>query len=379
MTFLGSRTGPAQVTSPGQAWRGSALLLAFALLFLLSACRKKAPARIDARAITREMVSAAQQASGGATEIAIRPSGPGGAVPRSGTEDHIYVTLADPARLRALEDAFDEVARRHHLQREPRGSAPGVVRFDYRWGARLTQSIHIVTPQAKLSSPGPPAGRAGKPRLAIIIDDLGYDSAAADALLAIPFPLTVSVLPDLLHSSEIAEEAGRRGYQVLLHVPMQPSGDARQEAAELRVGMDQAEVTRLLSAMFETVPGAVGVNNHQGSLATADPRLMAEIMPVLRQRGLFFIDSRTTAATVAYQAAQRAGVRAAYRNVFLDDTPAPETIRRELQRAELLARRQGWSIAIGHPHPATLETLRQELPRLQAHGIHLVFASDLAR
>ena len=354
------------------------MLLLVSLLSLLGGCRKKEPTKAEIRAITQEFVSAAEQATGSTTEIAIRPEQVPTQTPQvhPATVDHIYITLADPAGLRALEDAFDQVARRHHLQLQARRSPPGLVRLDYRLGNSRTHSIHIVSP---LKPPGSQARLAGKPLLAIIIDDLGYDSASSEVLLGLPFPLTVSVLPDLPHSTEIAEEARRRGYQVLLHVPMQPVGDARPEANEMRAGMTEPEVAQLLSEMLQTVPGAVGVNNHQGSLATADPQLMAEIMPVLRERGLFFIDSRTTPATVAYQAAQRAGVRSAYRNVFLDDSPTPESIRHELQRADLLARKQGWSIAIGHPHPATLETLKEDLPHLEARGIRLVFASELAK
>src|SRR4029077_3480607 len=122
-----------------------------------------------------------------------------------------------------------------------------------------------------------------------------------------------------------------------------------------------------------------GVNNHQGSRATADPALMQALMPALRQRGLFFVDSRTTAATVAYDTAEHDGVRAASRKVFLDDTPTREAILAQLDLAARDARRDGWSIAIGHPHPATIAALREGVPRLEARGIRLVFASDVVR
>jgi hypothetical protein len=130
--------------------------------------------------------------------------------------------------------------------------------------------------------------------------------------------------------------------------------------------------------MLATVPYAVGVNNHEGSRATADPRLMQELMPMLREKNLFFVDSRTTAQTVAYQVAQRDGVRSAYRKVFLDDTPERGAIIAQIQLAKRDALRDGWAIAIGHPHPATIAALRDELPRLQSEGVRLVFASDLA-
>jgi polysaccharide deacetylase 2 family uncharacterized protein YibQ len=129
--------------------------------------------------------------------------------------------------------------------------------------------------------------------------------------------------------------------------------------------------------MLETVPHVVGVNNHEGSLATSDPALMEALMPALRERGLFFIDSRTTAATVAYDEAERAGLAAASRKVFLDDRPQRDAIRAQLQTAASDAVRDGSAIAIGHPHPETIAALAETVPALEARGIRMVFASDL--
>ncbi len=106
---------------------------------------------------------------------------------------------------------------------------------------------------------------------------------------------------------------------------------------------------------------------------------MRELMPALRRGGLFFIDSRTTAATVAYNAAEQAGVRAASRKVFLDDTPTKQAVRAQLELAAHDAARNGFAIAIGHPHPATIAALKETVPQLEAHGVQLVFASDLVR
>ncbi len=334
------------------------------------------------------MVFAAKNVTGGKAEVGMRPetspAGRGARGERPLATDHIYITLA-PVRsgqaewtaLARIEEELDRVARQHNLERENGPGAPGLVRFDYRRGELRTQAIHIITPLGNLhaESSGPRAARA---RLAIIIDDLGYDRAAADALFALPFPLTVSILPHHPHSADIAEEAHRRGYLVMLHLPMESTnGGAKPEAIELRTGMGQAEATRLLAGMLETVPYAAGANNHQGSLATADPRLMAVVMPALRERDMFFIDSRTTTATVAYDAAVRAGVPAASRKVFLDDTPTREAVRRQIALAVKDARKAGSAIAIGHPYPATVQTLHEELPRLKAQGVGLVFASQL--
>jgi polysaccharide deacetylase 2 family uncharacterized protein YibQ len=353
------------------------LLLLIAQLTVVS-CHKKAPTKTELRVVTHELVAAAQSITEhkGAVDIRpeLEPSGSGEVA-----TDHIYITLADPSQKAALEKALDEAAQRHGLERTHFTVAAGVTRFDYERAGRRTHAIHIITPAPEQPVTKAKAEGAGG-QLAIILDDLGYERAPADALLALPFRLTISVLPRLPFSAEIAEEAYRRGDQVLLHLPMASTNDqARPEAIELRPGMNPEEVAQALSTMLDTVPHAVGANNHQGSLATTDPLLMAALMPALRQRGLFFIDSRTTAQTVAYDTAERMGVRAAYRNVFLDDTPTREAVLAQLALAERKAKHEGWAIAIGHPHRATLAALEEGLPQLQKRGVLLVFASDLAR
>lgn len=216
------------------------------------------------------------------------------------------------------------------------------------------------------------------PRLAIIIDDMGNDRVEDDAVIGLPYRLTVSVLPHLPLSSEIADAAARRGDEVMLHLPMQPDSETTPtETVELRPGMPAKKVRAVLTGMLETVPHVSGVNNHEGSRATADPQLMDALMPALRERGLFFIDSRTTVSTVAYDTARRYGVRAASRKVFLDDSLEKKAIQEQIDLAMKDADRDGQAIAIGHPHPETIATLREMLPRVKAHGIQLVFASDL--
>lgn len=236
--------------------------------------------------------------------------------------------------------------------------------------------------RASKSHPTPHPSRVAVsgPRLAIILDDVASDPAAVDAIFGLHYPLTLSVLPNHPASSEIAGEAHRRGYQVMLHLPMESLANETPESQELRPGMSPEEISNVLGSMLHSVPYAAGVNNHQGSLATSDPHLMADLMPVLRSHKLFFIDSRTTAATVAYDAAQSAGVPCAFRNVpFLDDVQETGAIRRQLEFAAKDAREKGQAIAIGHPHPETLRALSEFLPQAQAQGIHLVHASDLVR
>jgi polysaccharide deacetylase 2 family uncharacterized protein YibQ len=214
--------------------------------------------------------------------------------------------------------------------------------------------------------------------LAIIIDDVAGDELTVDGIFALPNKLTLSVLPNHPRSNEIAQEAHRRGYEVMLHLPMESETNEAPEVQQLRTGMSASEISQGLREMLQSVPYAAGVNNHQGSLATSDAKLMEELMPLLRERKLFFIDSRTTAATVAYATAERDGVRTGFRNVpFLDDVTEYAAIRQQLERAFHGAREKGEAIVIGHPHVETLRVLREMLPQAQSQGIQLVHASAL--
>lgn len=348
---------------------------------LFVACAKKPLSPQELRAITVEVVAASQRISTHKSEITIRPEVREMAGRKVST-DHIYFTLEGDPEVTALREALGAIAGRHHLQLVESGG--GVRRFDFTFNGERTHSIHVVSPLAERSRLSP--GRSvGAPRLAIIIDDLGNDRAAADALISLPFPMTISVLPHLPLSSEIAEEAYRRNDQVMLHLPMESQGESapsegtKPEEIELRVGMNRNQVHQIVSSMIETVPHVSGVNNHQGSRATTDAALMQAVMEELRARNLYFIDSRTIASTVAYDQAHAARVRAASRKVFLDDVPERDAILAQLDQAARDATRDGSAIAIGHPHPATIAALAEEAPRLEARGIRIVFASDLVQ
>ncbi|MGH9734714.1 MAG: divergent polysaccharide deacetylase family protein [Candidatus Acidiferrales bacterium] len=352
--------------------RPHAFILMIAIVSVLAGCAKKKPSSAEVGRITQEIVASARKIVGPKSEIQIRPM-----MQRAGSApqfaDAIYMSTSSVSQTHAVEEALTRIARRRDLS-IARNASGGIVVLDFSSRGVRTHSVHIVTPLAFTYGSSP--SRA--PRLAIVLDDMGYDRAAAHNVLALPFHVTVSVIPHLPLSTEVAEEAFRRGDEVMLHLPMQsvPSA-AQQEEIELRVGMDAQQVQSTLAGMLETVPHAVGVNNHEGSLATSDPALMHELMPDLRARSLFFIDSRTTAATVAYTAAQQAGVRAASRKVFLDDTATVDAVRKQIELAARDAEKNGSAISIGHPHRATIAALAETVPQLEKRGIRLVFASDL--
>jgi len=383
VAFSGARQTPSFSTDtrPTLA-KLTGLVLLFGVGWSAAGCRKPEHARLaptTIHAITRELVATARSAAPTGTDIRVSFQAPDRS---AGATDRLDITLvpsetdsATRRQLRKLQQSLSAVATRHALTEEPSESREGVLFFFLKSGTR-THAVHIHA-SAKDSlhdTTGPPS----LPRLAIILDDLGSDRAAAEAIFALPYPLTISVLPNHEHSTEIANEARRRGYQVMLHLPMQSIANETPETQELRPGMPATEVTALVGQFLENVPGVRGINNHQGSQATSDPELMDELMPVLRDRSLFYVDSRTTAATVAFDTAQSFGVRSASRNVpFLDDVADVGAVRKQLELALRGTREKGEAIAIGHPHPATLQALREILPRAQAQGIRLVFVSEL--
>jgi hypothetical protein len=213
----------------------------------------------------------------------------------------------------------------------------------------------------------------------IIIDDLGENREAVRELLALPFSLTFSVLPHLRYSVETAEAARRAGREVMLHLPMQAEAGPHVSPGEgeIRVGMGRRQVERVLQLDLASVPHAAGANNHMGSRATADPRLMAALMTSLAERHLYFVDSRTTAASVAFDAARQQGLPALYRSVFLDDTQSAAYTVGQLREFRRVLEEQGIAVAIGHPYPTTIAALAEFLPELERDSVELVPASSL--
>jgi len=358
-------------------------------MLLAAGCRTPGPNAEELREATQEMVAAAQNIASRKSGVTVRPE-MGQAADGSGpvrVADHLEIALDKASQAVPLQKALDAVARRHGLTRISGSASDGAFQFEYGFGERRTHLIQLniatgAEPAKAAKSQTGLRADSEKALLAVIIDDLGYDRAAAEAVLALRFPLTVAVLPNHPLSTGIAEQAHRRGDQVMLHLPMEAESGrgekgAPVESVELRPGMDAGEVDAIVTKMLATVPHAAGVNNHQGSRATADPALMDAVMRALAPRHLFFIDSRTTAATVAYDTAERDGVRAAWRKVFLDDVATRPAVLKQLRLAVHDAQKQGWAIAIGHPHPATIAALAESLPHLEAQGILLVLASDV--
>lgn len=223
------------------------------------------------------------------------------------------------------------------------------------------------------------AERAVLPRLAVIIDDLGYALVAGERAINLPGPVAYAILPGTPRATHLAEKAHASGKEVLLHLPLQAENDRESaEPGSLNLDMSQAEFSRTFIQDINAVPHAIGVNSHRGSLLTRHPGHMSWLMEEIRNRGdLFFVDSYTTAASIALQLARESGVPSAKRDVFLDPDQAPDTVAREFARLKKLAQQNGFALAIGHPYPATLAFLEEELPKLRDDGFELIRISEL--
>jgi len=218
-------------------------------------------------------------------------------------------------------------------------------------------------------------------RAAIVIDDMGHDPEAAHKLLAIDYPLTFSVLPHLRYTQATAEEVHRAGHEVMLHMPMEPEPGAHASPGEgaILVGMNAAEVQRVVQNDLDSVPYVAGVNNHMGSRATQNGPLMADLMKVLKEHRLYFIDSRTTVETTALEAARRQCLPSFYRAVFLDDTETVPYTLGQLHKFRHAVEQDGVALAIGHPHATTIAALEKFLPELDRADIELVAPSQIVR
>lgn len=217
------------------------------------------------------------------------------------------------------------------------------------------------------------------PRIAIIIDDLGYKKHAGERAINLPGPIAYAILPDTPRATYLAESAHAGGKEVLLHLPLQAAQDHDgEEPGSLTLDMSKETFGKAFIDDFNSIPHAIGVNSHRGSLLTRHPGHMAWLMEEIKQRGgLFFVDSYTTASSVALSVAIESGVPAVKRDVFLDPDTSPGTIEREFERLKSLARQNGYAVGIGHPYSTTLEYLEQALPNLRDDGYELISISQM--
>ncbi|WP_440959755.1 divergent polysaccharide deacetylase family protein [Oceanicaulis sp. LC35] len=261
---------------------------------------------------------------------------------------------------------------------------PGVIRVEA--SNRIEADVYVrgeepVPVEVSASSPAPSPSLAAarqRPQLAVIIDDVGLDVAAADRLLAMDVPLTLSILPYAEAAPVIARRASEAGSEVFLHLPMEPVGVEDPGPYALTEFQSAGEMSSRIRWAFSRVPGATGFNNHMGSRLTSDRRAMDAVFAAADlPSSLIFVDSLTHPRSQAARSARAAGLNALTRDVFLDHAPDEASVSAQLNTALALALQNGQAIAIGHPRPQTLAVLSDLSRRAEAVGVEIVTVSAL--
>ena len=248
-----------------------------------------------------------------------------------------------------------------------RGAAPPA-------GAKRRVNVAAVIP-----SPKTVASRH-RGDIVLILDDVGFDHQPLSAAMRIDPNINFAVLPNSQRAGEIATKLHARGFEVLCHLPMEPEGFPRVSpgSGAVLTSMSDEEIVRTTTENVGEVPFARGVNNHMGSRATADRRVMTTVLTAL-PKGMYFIDSRTTGASVAAKIARQLNVRTASRSVFLDDVQSRPAIRSQLRALAHAAEEHGSAVGIGHMYPTTVQVLSEAAPMLRKQGFRFVRASEAVR
>lgn len=228
-----------------------------------------------------------------------------------------------------------------------------------------------------LSVPWLSASADSRPAVVILIDDMGDNYERCKAAVDLPGPLNFAFLPHSPFAAKLAKDASRQGQEVILHAPMENTHHRPLGPGALTRDLSEGDYLSQLQNDLDSVPGAVGMNNHMGSLLTTLKLQMEWTMDVVLDNRLFFIDSRTTAESVAWKVARQRGIPYLQRDVFLDHERTLEFIHQQFEKTLEIARREGFAVAIGHPHRVTVQYLQWALPQLDTLGFRLVKASEL--
>ena len=218
-----------------------------------------------------------------------------------------------------------------------------------------------------------------KGKIAIIIDDWGYNLNNMPTANKIKYPFTASILPNLKDSKRAADEFHARGFEIILHLPMEPREKYGLEKNTITTSMDGSDINRIIEQDLSNLVYAKGVSNHMGSRATEDTRTMALVFKELKNKHIFFLDSFVTPRSVCQEAARNTGIPFARRDIFLDNNVEEVYIKQQINKLKSRARSKGWAIGIGHDRKVTLEVLKEVMPALVKEGYKLVFVSELVK
>lgn len=243
----------------------------------------------------------------------------------------------------------------------------------------ILQGIFLVRILAK--KPKIKAAAAIKPRIAIVLDDWGYNLNNLHFLNEIPYPLTISILPNLTYSNLIAREINNKGREIILHLPLEPTPSEvmRLERDTILTNMDAKQIRDIFIEDLNSIVYARGVSNHMGSKATSDLAVMEVIFREMHKKNLYFLDSLVSKKSVCEKLTRKRDVKFAKRAIFLDNESDPAYIKGQINKLRLRALRLGYAVGVGHDRMITLEVLKEAMPQLEKEGFQFVFVSDLAK
>jgi polysaccharide deacetylase 2 family uncharacterized protein YibQ len=241
----------------------------------------------------------------------------------------------------------------------------------------VTEAILIVSLRQKKKIEKPHVFIKG--RIAIVLDDWGYNLNNLGILDEIKYPLNISVLPNLNYSQEVAEKAKANGIELILHLPLEPKPNeyVRLEQDTIMTRMEPVQIKEILLKGLDSLPSIKGVSNHMGSKATSDLKTMQAIFEELKKGGLYFLDSVVIPNSVCASLSSRMSLKFIKRDIFLDNEADPEYIRAQLEKLKARALRKGKAVGIGHDRRLTLQVLKREMPRLEKEGFKFVFVTEL--
>lgn len=221
------------------------------------------------------------------------------------------------------------------------------------------------------------SNKGSKPRIAIIIDDMGHRHNIGKQLIELDMDLSFAFLPFTGHTHSLMHLADQHGADILLHLPMEPSSQKWDPGpGGIYTSMSQSAIMAQVKKDLQDVPKAIGVNNHMGSKFTSDKQGMQAALKPIKAQSLFFIDSMTSNQSIAYQTAQEQGINTGRRDIFLDNEQNDAKIKAQLEKLVQRAKKNGTAIGIGHPYPSTLSTLKKEQWWLQ-NQVDIVRISEL--
>ena len=216
------------------------------------------------------------------------------------------------------------------------------------------------------------------PKIAIVIDDLGYQTEIAERIINLDFPVTISILPFLPYTHTIARMAKENDVTTLLHLPMEPhDSNVNPGKGAIYSTMNEEEIRNKMIAVFRELPDVDGINNHMGSKVTENDEIMKIVLDEIQKREKYFIDSMTSSDSVGYKLSKKMGIRTSYRSVFLDNEQDMDYIRQQIQLLKKYAYKNGTAIAIGHPYCNTIDILIEAGLELQAEGIKIVKLDEI--